>query len=134
MGRVGRVGRVGLALALFAYVASGFSRTLLAQQPQPPKPSFQASVEVTSLDVAVVDDRGKPITDLTTNDFNVRIDGAVRRIVSAEWIPLTEPAGAVPPPPPDGYSTNESATAVRPSPRFTLNATRSRITISRPKR
>ena len=47
---------------------------LSAQQP-PPKPSFQSSVEVTSLDVTVVDDRGKPITNLTPADFNVRIDG-----------------------------------------------------------
>jgi VWFA-related protein len=83
-----------------------------AQQP-PPNPSFQASVEVTPLDVSVVDDRGKPLTDLTPADFTVRIDGAPRRVVSAEWIPLTEPAGAVPPPPPDGYSTNESATGGR---------------------
>ena len=35
-----------------------------AAQQQPPKPRFQSSVEVTSLDVTVVDDRGKPIADL----------------------------------------------------------------------
>jgi len=86
---------------------------LSAQQQPPPKPSFQASVEVTSLDVSVVDDRGKPLTDLAPADFTVRIDGAPRRVVSAEWIPLTEPAGVMPPPPPDGYSTNESATGGR---------------------
>jgi VWFA-related protein len=83
------------------------------QPPPPPKPSFQASVEVTSLDVSVVDDRGKPLTTLTPDDFTVRIDGAQRRVVSAEWISLNEPAGALPPPPPEGYSTNESATGGR---------------------
>jgi VWFA-related protein len=82
-----------------------------AQPPQ--KPSFQASVEVTSLDVSVVDDHGKPIKDLAPADFSVHIDGATRRVVSAEWIPLTEPAGAQPAAPPDGYSTNESATGGR---------------------
>jgi VWFA-related protein len=86
---------------------------LSAQQQPPPNPSFQASVEVTSLDVTVVDERGKPLTTLTPADFAVRIDGAPRRVVSAEWIPLTGPAGAPPPPPPDGYSTNESATGGR---------------------
>jgi VWFA-related protein len=84
-----------------------------AQQP-PPKPSFQASVEVTSLDVTVVDDHGKPFANLTPDDFVVRIDGGQRRVVSAEWIPLSAPEPAAPaPPPPDGYSTNDSATGGR---------------------
>ena len=89
--------------------------SVAAQQTQPPpKPSFQAGVEVTSLDVTVVDDRGKPFANLTPDDFVVRIDGAQRRVVSAEWIPLSapEPAAAAPPPP-DGYSTNDSATGGR---------------------
>src|SRR5439155_10811986 len=62
----------------------------------------------------VVDDRGKPFANLTPDDFVVRIDGAQRRVVSAEWIPLSapEPAAAAPPPP-DGYSTNDSATGGR---------------------
>ncbi len=84
-----------------------------AQQQPPPKPSFQSSVEVTSLDVTVVDDRGKPITNLTPADFNVRIDGNARRVVTAEWVPLITEASAAAPAPPDGYSTNESATGGR---------------------
>ena len=81
---------------------------------QPPKPSFQSSVEVTSLDVTVVDDRGKPVPNLSPSDFVVRIDGNPRRVVSAEWITLAaEPNAPTPPPPPDGYSTNESATGGR---------------------
>jgi hypothetical protein len=89
---------------------SFFSSSAQGQQ-QPAKPSFQSSVEVTSLDVSVVDDRGKPITGLTPADFVVRIDGNARRVVSAEWMALSTDAGAPPPPPPpDGYTTNESAT------------------------
>src|SRR3954471_12814950 len=80
---------------------------------QPPKPSFQSSVEVTSLDVTVVDDRGKPIPNLTPADFIVKIDGNVRRVVTAEWVPLIDEGGAPPPAPPDGYSTNENATGGR---------------------
>src|SRR5262249_48698153 len=87
---------------------------LAADQQPPPKPSFQATVEVTSLDVTVVDDRGKPVQNLTPLDFNVRIDGGQRRVVSAEWIPLAgNPSAAPAAPPPDGYSTNESATGGR---------------------
>jgi VWFA-related protein len=83
-------------------------------QPPPPKPSFQSSVEVTSLDVTVVDDKGKPVANLTPADFNVRIDGNARRVVTAEWVALSAPASdTAPPPPPDGYSTNDSATGGR---------------------
>jgi VWFA-related protein len=91
---------------------SGFFLSAQQQQPPPPKPSFQSSVEVTSLDVTVVDDKGKPISTLTPADFVVRIDGNPRRVVTAEWVSLVggaDPAAAAPP---DGYSTNESAGGV----------------------
>ena len=85
---------------------------LSAQQP-PQRPSFRSSVEVTSLDVTVVDDKGKPLTSLTPADFVVKIDGNARRVVTAEWVPLIAEAGAAAPAAPDGYSTNESATGGR---------------------
>jgi VWFA-related protein len=98
---------------LAAAVVIAAAATVFAQQP-PPKPSFQSSVEVTSLDVTVVDDKGKPVPDLTPADFNVRIDGNARRVVTAEWVALSAPAGDAPlPPPPDGYSTNDSSTSGR---------------------
>jgi VWFA-related protein len=84
-----------------------------AQQQPPARPSFQSSVEVTSLDVSVVDDRGKPVPNLTPADFAVKIDGNARRVVTAEWVPLSGDAGPTAPAPPDGYSTNESATGGR---------------------
>ena len=34
-----------------------------------------------------MDDRGRPIPDLTLAEFTVRIDGVPRRAVSAEWVP-----------------------------------------------
>ena len=94
-------------------VLCGSFFSLSAQQQPPPKPSFQSSVEVTSLDVSVVDDKGKPLVNLTPADFNVRIDGSPRRVVTAEWVPLIGEAGAASPAPPDGYSTNESSTGGR---------------------
>ncbi|MBI3399983.1 MAG: VWA domain-containing protein [Acidobacteria bacterium] len=87
--------------------------SVLAQAPQQP-PRFTSSVEVTSLDVAVVDDRGKPVADLKPADFNVRIDGNPRKVVSAEWISLVTPESASPAtPPPDGFSSNASSTGGR---------------------
>ena len=89
-----------------------------AQQPppaqQPETPRFRASVEVTSLDIAVVDDKGKPLEGLTPSDFSVRIDGQQRKVLSSEWVSLVADKTAPPPPaPPDGYSTNESSTGGR---------------------
>ena len=59
---------------------SGFSRTVSAQQPPPQPPRFQSSVEVTSIDVTVVDDRGKPITDLSRP-----ISSSASTATSAAW-------------------------------------------------
>jgi len=96
------------------YIVSGFCRTpMLAQQPSPQQvpPAFKSSVEVTSLDVTVVDGNGKPIPSLAPEDFVVRIDNNVRRVVTAEWVRLASgddraaPAVA----PPEGYSTNENS-------------------------
>jgi VWFA-related protein len=76
------------------------------------QPVFRSSVEVTSLDVGVVDRDGRPVSDLTPEDFTVQIDGVARRVVSAEWISLVTPAKPAPPPPP-GYSSNENLTGGR---------------------
>jgi len=99
-----------VAAALLVLAAVGVP----AQSPQPPR--FQTSVEVTSVDVAVVDDRGKPITDLTPADFVVRVDGNPRRVVTAEWVSMVTPetpAAAPPTPLPEGFSSNESSTGGR---------------------
>jgi len=81
-------------------------------QDQPPR--FQTTVDVTSIDVTVVDDRGKPITTLVPGEFMIRIDGNLRRVVSAEWISLIKQGDAAPVvTAPEGFSTNEGSTAGR---------------------
>src|SRR4029453_14257305 len=56
----------------------------------------------------------RPLLDLKPEDFNVRINDKLRKVVSAEWIPLeTDATAPPPPPPPDGYSTNENSTGGR---------------------
>ena len=84
---------------------------LAAQQPQ--TPVFRSGVEVTSLDVGVVDDRGRPVTNLTPADFTVQIDGDPRRVVSADWISLVTPAKPDAKPAPPGFSSNENSTGGR---------------------
>ena len=85
--------------------------TLAAQQPQ--TPVFRSGVEVTSLDVGVVDDRGRPVTNLTPADFTVQIDNVNRRVVSADWISLITPAKPDAKPAPPGFSSNENSTGGR---------------------
>jgi VWFA-related protein len=84
----------------------------LAAQP-PQTPVFRSSVEVTSIDVGVVDDAGRPVPDLRPEDFIVEIDSAARRVVTAEWISLVTPSKPDAPPPPPGYTTNQNATGGR---------------------
>lgn len=98
--------RAPVALVLLG----GLAAASLSFAQQSDLPRFTTSVELTPIDVGVFDDRGKPIADLTPADFTVRIDGAERRVVSAEWIQLDAPAGAPPPPAPEGYSSNETST------------------------
>ncbi len=97
----------GVVIVTAAIVAS------VRAQPQQEPPRFRSGVEVTSIDVAVVDGRGKPIPDLTPADFEIRVDNVNRRVLSADWVPLVTEVGPPPPPPPDGYSTNESASGGR---------------------
>src|SRR5207237_1279921 len=86
----------------------------LTADAQDQAPRFQTTVDVTSIDVTVVDDRGKPITTLVPGEFMIRIDGNLRRVVSAEWISLIKQGDAAPVvTAPEGFSTNEGSTAGR---------------------
>lgn len=78
------------------------------------QPLFKSSVELASVDVMVVDDRGQPLTTLAPADFVVRVDGVERKVVSAQWVAQAKEAAAhattfVP----EGYSTNETAAGGR---------------------
>ena len=58
---------------------------LLEQQPIP-GPTFRTGVDVVMVDVGVSDAKGRPVTDLRAPEFIVKIDGQVRRVVSAEHV------------------------------------------------
>ena len=72
----------------------GAAALLPAQEPQQPAapaeqtPTFRTGVDVIAVDVAVMDSRGRPIEDLLAPDFEVRIDGQPRRVVSAELVKI----------------------------------------------
>ena len=61
------------------------------------QPTFRAGVELIRIDVSVLDKAGKPVSDLTPEDFVVTIDGAPRRVSFATFYgPTPDAPGAAP--------------------------------------
>jgi VWFA-related protein len=102
-----------MKVAAFAALAMLVSGSVAGQSAvNQDAPRFRSGVELTPIDVTVVDGQGRPVIGLMPADFKVVIDGAPRRVISAEWISLTSQPGAeaavV-----EGYSSNEQATGGR---------------------
>lgn len=55
---------------------------------QPAAPVFRSGVELIRLDVTVVDENGAPVSDLTADDFEVKVGGEVRPVVTSRFLPL----------------------------------------------
>jgi VWFA-related protein len=80
-------------------LAAAVSIALFAssQEPQPPRTTFRSTVDLVPVDVSVVDRNGRPVSDLTAQDFTLSVDGRPRRIASAEFVSIAnsvEPAPA----------------------------------------
>jgi VWFA-related protein len=74
---------------LMAVTLSGQSQTQTAGTQNPPQgPTFRTGVDVIAVDVSVVDNRGRPVDNLLAPDFEVKIDGQVRRVVSVEQVKI----------------------------------------------
>ena len=87
---------------------------LVAQDPlpSPPPQTFRSAVDLVPVDVNVVDGTGRPIADLTAQDFSLKVDGKMRRIASAQFIGVTRGVErtAVEP---QGYSSNPASPGAR---------------------
>lgn len=80
------------------------------EQPSPGRQVFRAGVDVTTIDVTVVDRDGNPVVDLSPQEIAVSVDGRARRIVSAQFISTAKPFDAKASTPASSaldYSTNE---------------------------
>ena len=51
-------------------------------------PTFKTGVDLIRLDVTVVEKDGNPIADLNSEDFEVRVDGKVRPVVTSRFLSL----------------------------------------------
>ena len=93
-------------------VAVGLAATqLTTAQQQPP---FRSGVDLITVDASVVDDQARPVSDLSTADFEVKVGGQLRRVVEARYF---ESAGATPVPAANAvipaHATNYGATPGR---------------------
>lgn len=64
----------------------------LAQQ----APAFRSRVDVVTVDVTVVDGGGRLVDTLTAADFRLEVDGAPRRVLSADYVPYRTAASGAP--------------------------------------
>jgi len=78
------------------------------QEQQPPRTTFRSAVDLVPVDVNVVDKTGRPVSDLTVNDFTLTVDGKPRRIASAQFISVQRALESAPPKPFE-YTSNAGA-------------------------
>lgn len=58
--------------------------------PQQPTPTFRARVDSVSVDVMVSDRQGRPVTDLTIDDFEIRESSKVQKIDTFKFVEILE--------------------------------------------
>ena len=94
-------------------VALSLAMLAASQDPQPPRTTFRSTVDLVPVDVSVVDKDGRPVADLTEQDFTLLVDGKPRRIASAEFISIAATAEAPSAARATEYSSNAGAAGGR---------------------
>lgn len=79
-----------IAVALSAVMAAPIPQTPAQPPPAQQTPTFRTRVDAVSVDVIATDKQGKPITDLTAADFEIKEAGKVQTIDSFKRIVLTD--------------------------------------------
>ena len=82
-----------------------------ASVPHAQQARFKSGVDLVTVDVAVLNNNGQPITGLTVDDFELSVDGSKRRIAWAEFVPHRNAAPASITT--DHFSSNEGLNAGR---------------------
>lgn len=82
----------------FSRASAIVALTLLAAAPLASQdaPVFRSGVDLITVDVTVVGERGQPIEGLGADAFTVRVDGVPRRVVRALFVPHAAAADAAP--------------------------------------
>ncbi|HXH06514.1 MAG TPA: VWA domain-containing protein [Vicinamibacterales bacterium] len=90
-----RIGAFPLVPLLLALLEPALPRPAPPLAAQTPQPRFRSGIDLVTVDVAVLDEDGRPIDDLRVEDFDIRVDGAPRRVVSAQFVALGRTGDAV---------------------------------------
>ena len=102
----------GLALASAGPLVGQVPESQDAPAASAQTPVFRVGVDVVAVDVSVVDATGRPAFGLGAADFEVKIGGQPRQVVSAEYVGRELEPEAAPAPsarPSASFSTNEGA-------------------------
>lgn len=104
--RRARVAGLALVLGCLAFLASPGAQ-------EPAQPVFTSGVELIAIDAHVTGRDGQPVAGLGADQFEVRIDGKARRVVTAQYLQAaraaSEPADELPPE--ATFSSNDEAAA-----------------------
>jgi len=84
--RIPRVVRFGLPVLLAVATAFVPSRAQEGTPQDAQRPSFRAGVDSVTVDVTVTDKQGKPVTDLTAEDFEIRETGKLQAVQTFKFI------------------------------------------------
>jgi len=94
---------------LIATTVIGARAQMPAPTPEAAAQRFSTRADIVLVDVAVLDNRGRPVTDLTAADFSVSVAGRPRPIQSAQFV-VSNPATSIAAPatPRDAGSTTNT--------------------------
>jgi VWFA-related protein len=88
--------------AAFLILASAFSQTQSPKpapaEDSPDTPVLRVTVNLVQVDAVVTDSKGKPVTNLTADDFQVLQDGKPQKITKFSYISTADPTPAAPKP------------------------------------
>jgi hypothetical protein len=94
-----------------ACVCAVLAGTLVsAQSPRTPQtPTFRSTTSLVLVDVTVLDKDGKPVSGLTADDFQVKLDGQVRPVRAVTYEQIANPLA-----PPRSLWPNKTPQVERP--------------------
>lgn len=101
------------AVMITSAAAAGMGSRSPQQKPDEQRPAvtFKTGVDLVAVDVSVVDRRGRPVSDLASDDFVLTVDGKPRKLVSAQFISQTRTVES--PRRAETYSSNAAAAGGR---------------------
>ncbi len=105
--KTGRLYSTWVKSARASWVLLACSLGAAAAAPDQPPPTFPTKVELVTVDVVVVDDKGVPFSGLTRDDFVIEEDGRPQPIVSFEAVIAEAPEPQTGPARPAVVATNE---------------------------